>query len=619
MKKTWEGINTLINKKRQKRNVTSLQSPNNQRITRNQSEIANTLNHHFASVGPKLANSISLSTRDFKDYLGNSNYPNSFYFDAVTSSEIEMEIFSTPSNKVYGLYSCPVRLLKSARHVISSALAQLMNKSILCGMYPRQLKHAKVVPVHKTGDETDPSNYRPISLLSVFNRIFERLMYKRLKSFIDKNDMLFKSQYGFRNNYCTQHAILDILNKIQSNVDKKLYSCGIFIDLKKAFDTVDHNVLLCKLHHYGIRGIINAWFSSYLSCRTQSTQIGSTVSNKETILCGVPQGSVLGPLLFLIYVNDMHRSSNKLDFYLFADDTNLLYADKDLSNLETIVNEELLRLCEWLNSNKLSLNIAKSNFVIFHPYQHKVDHNVSLEIFDNNSRQSVSLERKTYVKYLGVLIDGNLSWKQHIDYISMKISKGIGIIARLRHLIPFSALLNIYRSLIEPYISYGLVAWGQALNTHLDKIVTLQKRALRLMYFVDYKSHSVPLFLNSGILPVKLLYFKSVASLLHDVDNRHAPPNISNLFTRSKQIHSYPTRSAIAGNFYVEMSRTNQRLLSFSRIGTKIWNGIPPKIRQLKKSHFKRKLNELLLKFLKIEEMNVDMRYINLSKYMAFL
>lgn len=201
----------------------------------------------------------------------------------------------------------------------------------------------------------------------------------------------------------------------------------------------------------------------------------------------------------------------------------------------------------------------------------------------------------------------------------MKISKGIGIIARLRHLIPFSALLNIYRSLIEPYISYGLVAWGQALNTHLNKIVTLQKRALRLMYFVDYKSHSVPLFLNSGILPVKLLYFKSVASLLHDVDNRHAPPNISNLFTRSKQIHSYPTRSAIAGNFYVEMSRTNQRLLSFSRIGTKIWNGIPPKIRQLKKSHFKRKLNELLLKFLKIEEMNVDMRYINLSKYMAFL
>ena len=168
------------------------------------------------------------------------------HFDAVTSSETEMEILSTPSSKAYGLYYCPVRPLKTACHVISTALAQLMNKSILCGTYPRQLKHAKVVPIHKTGDETDPSNYRPISLLSVFNRKFERLTYKRLKSFIDKNDMFFKSQYGFRKNYCTQHAILDILNKIQSNMDKKLYSCGIFIDLKKAFDTVDHTVLFAS-------------------------------------------------------------------------------------------------------------------------------------------------------------------------------------------------------------------------------------------------------------------------------------------------------------------------------------------------------------------------------------
>ena len=264
----------------------------------------------------------------------------------------------------------------------------------------------------------------------------------------------------------------------------------------------------------------------------------------------------------------MHRSSNRFNFYLLADDKNLLFAHKDLNNLKFIVNEELLHLCEWLNSNKLSLNTAQCNFVIFHPYQHKLDHNVNLEIFDNNSRQLLALEHKTHVKYLGVLIDGSLSWKQHIDYISMKISKGIGIIVsvyvyRLRHLMPFCTLLNIYCSLVEPYLSYGLVAWGQALNTHLDKIVILQKCALPLMYFADYKSHSVPLFVKSRILPVKLLYFKSVASLSHDIDNQCAPPNISNLFTRSKQIHSYSTRSAIVGNFFVEISRTNQWLFFF--------------------------------------------------------
>ena len=170
--------------------------------------------------------------------------------------------------------------------------------------------------------------------------------------------MFFSSQCGFRENCSTQHAILDILNKIQNNIDKRFYSCGIFIDLKKAFDTVDHPILLYKLHHYGIRGIINDWFSSYLSVRMQSTQIGSIVSSKERIVCGVPQGSVLGPLLFLIYVNDMHRSSKEFDFYLFADDTNLLYAEKDLNKLEVVVNEDLLKLCEWLNSNKLSLNVS---------------------------------------------------------------------------------------------------------------------------------------------------------------------------------------------------------------------------------------------------------------------
>jgi hypothetical protein len=199
----------------------------------------------------------------------------------------------------------------------------------------------------------------------------------------------------------------------------------------KTRGTVDHSILVYKLHHYRIRGTINNWFLLYLSVRTQSTQIGSIVSKKDNLVCGVPQGSVLGPLLFLIYVNDMHRSSQKFDFYLFADDTNLLYAEKDLRKLEIIFNEELSKLCDWLDYNKLSLNSSKSNFVIFHPFQHKLDYEVNIKIFDNNSKQLVTLERKTYVKYLGILIDNTLSWKYHIDYISSKISKGIGITVRL--------------------------------------------------------------------------------------------------------------------------------------------------------------------------------------------
>ena len=294
------------------------------------------------------------------------------------------------------------RILRCAKHILSKPLAEIMNMSVILGKYPTKLKHTKVIPVYRCDDENDPGNYRPISLLSNFNRIFEKVMFKRLKTFFDKNNVLFKAQYGFRDKHSTQHAILDIVNTIQNNMDKRLVTCGIFIDLKKAFDTVDHTVLLNKLYHYGIRGIINYWFLSYLSGRTQTTEVNSCVSRKQIVPCGVPQGSVLGPLLFLIYINDIVNSSKKLDFHLFADDTNMLFADKNLKSLEMTVNRELHLLCQWLDANKLTLNAKKSNYVIFRPCQKKLDYHINLIVTENSTKEYSSLEYKDYVKYLGV-------------------------------------------------------------------------------------------------------------------------------------------------------------------------------------------------------------------------
>ena len=192
---------------------------------------------------------------------------NSFYFDPIIPQEIETEISLLPYNKALGLYSTPVKLLKRAKSVISIPLTKIFNHSVLTGVYPAKLKYAKVIPVYKGEDETLPENYRPISLLSIYNRLFEKMLYRRLIKFIDKNDILYDLQYGFRNKHSTQHAILDIVNTIHSNMDNRKYSCGIFIDLKKAFDTVNHEILLTKLEHYGIRGVINSWFRSYLSDR----------------------------------------------------------------------------------------------------------------------------------------------------------------------------------------------------------------------------------------------------------------------------------------------------------------------------------------------------------------
>ena len=325
IKRTWEGINMLINRKRKNvSSITALKRPGNGGLSHHTSELPNILNNHFASVGPNLAAKIPQSQTHFSSYLPKSSTLGSFAFQPVTPSEVELEILSTPHNKAYGLFSCPTRMLKCASKVISKPLCKIINDSITSGVFPSRLKHAKVIPIYKNEDVTDPNNYRPISLLSVFNRIIEKLIYRQLKSFLEDRNMLYHSQYGFRERRSTEHALIDIVNQIQTNFDKGIYTCGIFIDLKKAFDTVDHSVLLQKLYHYGVRGIVNDWFCSYLSNRIQSTQIGPDISNKQPMFCGVPQGSVLGPLLFLLYVNDIYRSSAKLAFYLFADDTNLL-------------------------------------------------------------------------------------------------------------------------------------------------------------------------------------------------------------------------------------------------------------------------------------------------------
>ena len=252
------------------------------------------------------------------------------------------------------------------------------------------------------------------------------------------------------------------------------YSCGIFIDLKKAFDTVNHNILLNKLRHYGFRGVISDLCSSYLSNRKQTTEINGVISEQQSIDCGVPQVSVLGPLLFLIYMNDIQYSSKRLNFFLFADDTNILYADKHLHLLESVANTELTKVYEWLTSNRLTLNIQKSNYVILRPHQKALVHQPKLHMFDNEKQSQSNLECKDYVKYLGMLLDKNLSFKNHIDQIIIKISKTVEMIAKLRHFLSRKTLIQIYNSLIGPYPSYAIAVWGSADKCHINKILILQ-------------------------------------------------------------------------------------------------------------------------------------------------
>jgi retron-type reverse transcriptase len=211
------------------------------------------------------------------------------------------------------------------------------------GIVPSNFKIANVLPIYKNGSPTSTCNYRPISLLSVFNKLLEKLMSNRLLDFIQRKAILFDNQFGFRAKHSTDFAVLSIIDKIQKAIDERDFSCGIFLDLSKAFDTVNHEILIKKLEHYGIRGVAKHWFESYLRGRYQTVTVNNTKSSTNIISCGVPQGSVLGPILFVLYVNDFHHSSNLFDFHLFADDANLFYRHKNINILQSDVNTELNR------------------------------------------------------------------------------------------------------------------------------------------------------------------------------------------------------------------------------------------------------------------------------------
>ena len=325
-------------------------------------------------------------------YLG-SAVENSLFLSPVTHLEIEDLIANLNSSKSIGPNSVPTNILKILKHHISHPLTEIVNQSFLKGTFPSKLMIAKVVPVFKKGDPEIRSNYRPISLLPIFSKMFKKLVYKRLFSFVTCNKIIYPLQFGFQENHSIDHALISMTETIRRSLDNKIYGCGVFIDLQKAFDTVNHKILLSKLEHYGIRGNALGLFQSYLTNRMQFVSIRGKDSYPLGITCGVSQGSVLGPLIFLLFINDLPNASKHLKFYFFADDTNLYYDSETLHDVIKKVNKGLKHVKRWLDSNRLSLNISKTNYIIFR----SVPTDISIKI----GKKQIS--RVKYIKFLGVL------------------------------------------------------------------------------------------------------------------------------------------------------------------------------------------------------------------------
>ena len=355
----WQGIHDIVYSRKSKKNNTPSSLLIDGKTITNPKDIAENFNNFFTSIGTKLQNNIPPTRRQYFDYLKHPN-PKTFFISPTTPDEIKNIINSIKSSKCVGPNSIPTKILHLIKDKISIPLSELINKSFATGCFPNICKTAKVIPIFKTESRLLRNNYRSISLLSNISKIIEKIMHQRLNKFLEENNCFYNLQFGLRLNLSTNNALLSIIENIQTDLDNGDFAAGVFIDLKKAFDTVDHDILLKKLEYYGVRGLLKDWFQSYLKNRKQFVSVNNSTSNTKEITTGVPQGSVLGPLLFLLYINDLHKSVKHSKTYHFADDTNIMQSNKSLDVLSKNLNKDLKSLSQWLKANKLSLNISKT-------------------------------------------------------------------------------------------------------------------------------------------------------------------------------------------------------------------------------------------------------------------
>ena len=593
LRETWKGIKSLVSSKARKPCApSSLLIDKN--VVNDPLTIANCFNDYFSKIATDTKAKIRPVDKNFSDYLGAPN-ESSIFLSPTNPLEIGKVIQSLQANKAEGPYSIPSNFLKLLSPTCSEIFSSIFNSCMNSGIYPSCLKTAKVIPVFKNDSALDPSNYRPISLLSNVNKIFEKILHSRLISFLEKYSCLYSLQFGFRKGLSTSHAVLYLTEQIRECTDKGGYACGVFLDLKKAFDTVEHSILLEKMSHYGIRGTANSLFKSYLCDRSQHVAINGIFSTKCMMQHGVPQGSVLGPLLFLIYINDLNLCIKHSKTVHFADDTSLLNCNHSLKKMNKQVNHDLRLLNEWLRANKICLNADKTEIILFRssykklldksPAYRKTYKDISTEQKSLNFRISgQKIIPTTCVTYLGVKLNQFLNWDEHFATIIPKLSRANGMLAKMRHYVPRNTLFSIYHAIFNSHLNYCSLVWGKLPQYIMDKIRSLQNSALRLMYFKSRFESAVPLYHDSKILPFHHQITKTQCVFAFRQQIRDVPSMFSDFCKKVSVTHGLPTLASRQHELSLpQVNLVNQGINSVKFQVAKSWNWIIPLLLQKEK------------------------------------
>jgi len=530
-KQTWKILNECTGRTTKKENVDKITS--NGTITENPLEIANEFNNFFVKVGKEISDSVPTIERQPESYLVPPVIPIPFNLQNVTPDylvKIVKDLKSKTSTDIDGVSSKMIKLVISE---IKVPLSHIFNLSLSSGEFPSKLKRSKVVPIFKSGNRNECDNYRPISLLCSISKILEKLVAKKLLDHLQSNNLIYNHQYGFLPKRSTEQNLLQVTNYIADALNEGMFCLGVFIDLRKAFDVCSHKILLKKLKNLGIIGVNLKWFESYLSDRLQMVDINGTLSDEKCFNISVIQGSILGTILFLCYINDFYTCTS-LFTTLFADDGTCLSKHKNLQTLIDYVNAELQKVANWFLANKMAINTSKTKFILFRTHGKIVDENICKIFYNNNEIGKIENQNKIFpierihnsgstknFKLLGIMLDEYLSFDSHITHMCSKISKSLYIINRVRNTLPKESLVSLYYALIHSHISYCTSVFGSATSTSLSRIVKMQKRAIRIICNVPSRSHTAPLFIDLQILPFeKLITFSKLKFMHKFVHNR---------------------------------------------------------------------------------------------------
>lgn len=579
IKTIWSIVNNEIGKT-VSRAEKSMQITGINGLTKCEKEIAEIFESHFSEIPITTTRGLNSSSVDALALLRVNTCvcDNSFSFNSVTSLDIIKTFKSLNLKKTEDLWGMSVDTISNFIDIMAPFLSYIFSKSIEQGTYPDEMKTSKVVPLFKSGSKFDPSNYRPISILPVLSKIFEKIILQQLINHFSKNDILHKRQFGFTKGRSTVDAGICLLGHIYDAWERSLNALGVFCDLSKAFDCVEHSTLLGKLEHYGIRNNALKLLKSYLLNRNQIIDIEGTKSEGFNLRMGVPQGSILGPFLFLIYVNDLPFAAEKFaEVVLFADDTSFIFKVKRNSNNDdTEINNNLSYLYEWFRINNLSLNSNKTKCIEFVlPNVRHVERNISFKL--------EQLDFIDSARFLGITLDSKLQWGAHIETLSYRLSSAIYAIRKIRKLTDVPTARLVYFSYFHSLLSYGLILWGSAAD--INAVFLLQKRAIRAIYGLRRFDSLRDRFKKINIMTVTCEYIYQIIMYVRR--------NIHN-FAKNNEKHDYNTR--IRNKLSVPLFRLSKVNKSFLGICTSIYNKIPDDIANLNLIKFKKYVKIKLIK-----------------------